>query len=150
MIARTHIAITLFFVLFFFSSEPNFLLFLFIALLATIIPDIDTRFSKIGKHFRIFNFFIKHRGFIHSFTFLILLSFLLFAFANQIWLPFFIGYASHLLIDSFTIQGITPLYPLGWKIRGKLKTNGLIETFAFVIFSFIDLFLILTKIFNFF
>jgi inner membrane protein len=150
MLARTHLVITLFIVLLFFSSEQNFALFLFVSLFATLLPDIDTPYSKIGKHklFRIINFFTKHRGIIHSFTFLFAVSVILLIFFKEILIPFVLGYASHLLADCFTIQGVRLFYPFKLKIRGKLRTNGLIENLLFVIFGFMDFFLAFNYFFN--
>ncbi len=147
MLFRTHLIIGLFFILLFFSYIHNPFLFLPVSLLSTLIPDIDTKFSKIGKIklFRIFNFFMKHRGIIHSFTFLFLVSFFILLFFKEILLPFVFGYSLHLILDSFTIKGIKPFYPVKKRIKGKIKTGGLIETSIFVIFLFVDLFIFLTK-----
>lgn len=152
MLAKTHLVVTLFLVLFFFSNVPNFFFFLFISLLATLLPDIDTPFSKIGKHkiCRVFNFFTKHRGIIHSFTFLFVVSMLLFVFFNKILIPFVLGYSSHLIVDCFTINGLRLFYPFKLKVRGKLRTNGLIEQIIFLFFSIIDFILILNHLSTFF
>jgi inner membrane protein len=145
MLLITHLAITFFIVLLFFSSENYFFIFLFISLLATVLPDIDTPFSKIGKHFKILNFFTKHRGIIHSFTFFILLSIPILIFFKEILLPFAVGYLSHLLVDCFTIQGVCLFYPLKIRIKGVFKTNGLIEKILLVLFILMDMFLIFVK-----
>jgi len=143
MLARTHIVFALFFVLLLFSEIQNFIIFLSVFLLASIIPDIDTPFSKIGKIklFRILNFFTKHRGIIHSFIFLIFISCFLLFFKNNIWLAFVLGYSSHLILDCFTVQGVRLFYPFKLKVKGFVKTNGLIENLLFSILFFIDLFL---------
>lgn len=149
MLFRTHFAIALFFVLIFFQYIENPIIFLPVVLFATIIPDIDTRFSKIGKHkiFRIFNFFVKHRGITHSFTFLAIISASIFLSFKEILLPFALAYSLHLLLDSMTIAGISPLYPLKFRIRGKIKTGGFIEMILFVSFLLIDMFLLFSKIY---
>jgi membrane-bound metal-dependent hydrolase YbcI (DUF457 family) len=149
MFLRTHLLITLFFVLLFFQYIPNFVLFLPIALFATIIPDIDNKFSRIGhyKLSRIFNFFVKHRGITHSFTFLFIISFFIFLFFKEILFAFVLGYSLHLLADSLTIKGIMPLYPFKKKLRGKIKTGGIIENLIFVILLSGNLFLVFTLIY---
>jgi membrane-bound metal-dependent hydrolase YbcI (DUF457 family) len=148
MLFRTHVIIALFFVLPFFQQIPNPVAFLPAFLIASVIPDIDTPFSKIGhyKIFRIFNAFTKHRGMIHSFTFLFFISILIFIFFKEILLAFVLGYSLHLILDAFTISGIMPLYPLKFRLRGKIKTGRLIENFIFVLFILIDLLLIFNKI----
>jgi inner membrane protein len=129
MLIRTHIAITALFVLAILSKVEHKLIFVAVALIATFIPDIDSRYTTIGKKKinRIFQFFTKHRGFIHSFTFLILLTLLFLFFAPVIAFPFFLGYGLHLLADSFTVEGIQPIYPVRKKSAGILETGGKTE-----------------------
>ncbi len=142
---KTHIIITLFFVLLLLNFVSNKIIFILIALLATYIPDIDTYNSKLGrkKIFRPLQIFVKHRGFFHSFTFLFLITFFLVLFFPFIALGFFVGYASHLFADSFTVDGITPFYPWKKKTSGLLKTGSSLETSIFVIMIIINLLLIL-------
>jgi inner membrane protein len=150
MFLKTHLLIALFLVLAFFSYISNPLIFLPVAFIGTILPDIDSRFSKIGKRkiFRIFNFFMKHRGIMHSFTFLFLVSSLLFLTFREALLPFAASYSLHLVLDALTIQGIPIFYPLKFRIRGKLKTGGLLETIFFVFFLLADLFLLFLLLFS--
>jgi membrane-bound metal-dependent hydrolase YbcI (DUF457 family) len=147
MFFKTHIIIALFFVLVFFQQVYNPLIFLSVTFIATILPDIDNRFSKIGhyKISRIFNFFIKHRGITHSFTFLVLLSFFILLFFKNFLLPFVLGYSLHLFLDSLTLSGINPFYPIKLRIKGKIKTGGIIESLIFLFFLLGDLFLAFTR-----
>ncbi len=149
MFFRTHLAAALLLILLLFDYIANPVLFLPIALIATIIPDIDSRFSKIGKRkiFRIFNFFVKHRGIMHSFTFLLLISLLIFLFFKEALLPFASAYSLHLLLDMLTIQGIAPFFPLKFRIKGMIKTGGIIENILFLSLIAADLFLIFSKIY---
>lgn len=149
MLFKTHLATALFLILIFFQYIPNPLVFLPVAFIATILPDIDSRFSKIGhrKIFRIFNFFVKHRGIIHSFTFLGIASFLIFLLYKEILLPFALGYSLHLLLDALTISGINPLYPLNFRARGKIKTGGIIENLIFITVLLGNLFLVFTLVY---
>lgn len=57
--------------------------------------------------------------------------------------PFFLGYASHLLLDSFTVKGVRLFYPFKRVYAGKFKTGKKSETLAFALFLFIDISLIL-------
>ncbi len=149
MLIRTHLVITLFFVILFLSKVESKLSFVLIAVIATIIPDIDSPFSKIGKRktLKVLQFFTKHRGMIHSFTFLFLIVLFFALFFPVIALPFFLGYSLHLIADSFTIKGIKPFYPLKRRIFGKIRTGGRVETIIFVIFLIADLVLILLRFF---
>lgn len=150
MLFRTHIAVCIFFFLIFFEHLENSFLFFIIMIIATAIPDIDSRFSKIGRHkiFRIFNFFFKHRGIMHSFTFLAAISIILFLFSEEIALPFVFGYSLHLILDCFTLAGIKLFYPFKLRIRGILRTGGITELVLFIVFFSADLFLVLLKCFK--
>ena len=147
MLIKTHLAITLFFVLLFISFVKLPLLFLVVALLATYIPDIDSKHSRIGHYFflRPLQWFARHRGFVHSFTFLILITFGLALFLPFLALAFFLGYCSHLIADSFTIEGIKPFYPHKRVCSGSIRTGGVSETNIFVVFILLDFFLFVAK-----
>ncbi len=97
-----------------------------VALLATFIPDIDSRFSTIGqkKIARLLQIFTKHRGMIHSFTFLLTITLVLVLFFPVVALGFFLGYASHLFADSFSVDGIMPFYPSKKKVVELLELGG--------------------------
>lgn len=148
MLIRTHLSITLFFVLLVISSIEHKLAFVLVALIATFIPDVDSQFSSLGKKktFRILQFFIKHRGMLHSFSFLFMLSLFFVLFFPIIALGFFLGYGLHLLADSFTIKGITPFYPYKKKSSGRIRTGGKSETSIFVFFVLADLWLLIWKV----
>ena len=141
MLFKTHVSITVFAILILISHVEYKTSFVIMALVATMIPDIDTPNSKIGRnwYFRPFQWIAKHRGMFHSFTFLILIT-LIFCFTfPKLALGFFLGYGLHLLVDGFTIEGVSVLYPLGIRMNGKLRTGGAVEAGMFVMFTIIDL-----------
>jgi inner membrane protein len=150
MLIRTHLSITLFFVLLLFPYVDGKLIFVIVALIATFLPDIDSRFSTIGRKriARILQIFTKHRGMIHSFTFLISITFLFVIFYPVLALGFFLGYSLHLLADSFTKDGIKPFYPLKKKISGRISTGGKKEIIILVFFIIFDLVLFFVRIFD--
>jgi len=141
---RTHLAITVLAVLLFLQHISGVFgksVFVVVALAATYIPDIDTAFSTIGrfKGARIIQFFVKHRGLFHSFTFCILVSAVL-AFSFPILaLPFFLGYGLHLFADSFTVEGIKPFWPSHKSSNWVVRTGGISETSLFGLFIVADL-----------
>lgn len=140
MLIKTHLAITLFLVLILVQYVSSPILFLTIALLATYVPDIDSRNSKVGHHllFRPIQWISKHRGMIHSFSFLILVTFF-FAFVFPlVALGFFVGFSSHLIADSFTLEGIKPFYPSKLRSSGNVITGSISETNVFILFLFAD------------
>jgi inner membrane protein len=90
------------------NIEVSVLGFIFSAL-----PDIDNPNSIIGQMFpKLSNYLLErfgHRGLTHSIFPLILLGVV--ALGNANLLEILIGYASHLLLDSFNSFGIMVLYP---------------------------------------
>lgn len=152
MLIRTHLLIALFFALLFLSHTESKLIFIMVVLIATFIPDVDSKFSKLGrkKTFRILQFFVKHRGILHSFTFLVIISLVFLYVFPIIVFGFFLGYGLHLLVDGFTRQGIKPFYPIKWRINGIIRTGGMFETFVFVLFLILNLVLIFEQIFDIF
>lgn len=144
MLIKTHLVITVFFVLLLLPFVSHKVLFVILALLATYIPDVDLSNSKLGKKkiFRPLQFFVKHRGFFHSFTFLFLITFILVMFVPVIALGFFLGYASHLFADCFTPDGIAPFHPWKIKSKGRIRTGGKVENVIFIVLLILDLLLI--------
>lgn len=153
MLIRTHIAITIFAVLLLISSVEHKLVFVLVALAATFIPDIDSRYSSIGRKRinRILQFFTRHRGITHSFVFLILLTFIFLWILPVVALGFFLGYGLHLFADSFTPEGIAPFHPIyRGKSKGKISTGGKLEVGLFVGFVIADVGLIFNRILSLF
>ncbi len=136
MLFKTHLAFALLIalVLLFLNINPVFII---IFVIAALLPDIDNPFSKIGKKVKIINYLFVHRGFFHSLFALLIFTILLYFFNIFIATAFFSGYFLHLLLDSFTKQGIFLFYPLSTKkSKGKLKVGSLAETIIFVIILF--------------
>ncbi|MCK9568286.1 metal-dependent hydrolase [Candidatus Pacearchaeota archaeon] len=149
MLTRTHLLVSLFFILVFFDEISNPWIFIPVALFASILPDIDNKFSKIGrkKISRIFNFFMKHRGIIHSFSFLLIVGIFLFFYFRETFYPFIFGYSLHLILDCLTINGLRIFYPLKFKAKGFLRTGGVFENLFFVFLFLVCFFLIFYRIF---
>jgi inner membrane protein len=137
---HTHLSFGLFIglvLLFFFNFTPSYLFLIFI-LIGSLIPDIDATKSFLGKRIYPLSLFLKiifsHRGFFHSFTFVILLTLLtLMLSPESVLLGFFIGIQSHIILDSFTPKGILPFWPLRLRINGNIKT-GSVKEYIFLIF----------------
>ena len=143
MIKRTHLAIGLTVALYFLPFVTHKALFIPIILIASVLPDIDTINSNIGKKkiFRPVQYFLKHRGPLHSYTVLIILSTLLAYFYPSFALPFFLGYSLHLFADSFTVGGIRPFWPFKFNTSGIVKTGGVVDKSLFYTFAIINVFL---------
>lgn len=144
MMLRTHVVIALIFILIFMPHVNSKIVFLVVALIATMIPDVDTQFSTLGRHkgFRFFQFFTRHRGIFHSLTFCTILAIIFSLLIPIIALPFFLGYAIHIFTDSFTREGVQPFWPCKKKSCWKIKTDSLTETSIFIFALIIDVVLI--------
>ena len=155
MMFKTHLAFGLLIALFSlkFFKPANTVIFVLIAIFFSILPDIDKRNSKIGKRFKFLSYPIElllgHRGLFHTIYIPILAFLLFFLFNNAVYgIGAFVGYFSHLDLDSLTISGIKPFYPLiNKKIKGFIKTNSNLEFVLFLIISMLDLYVILKYIF---
>lgn len=58
----------------------------------------------------------KHRTFTHSFLATALFTGLVYLFCRPATIPFFIGYASHLVADFFNKLGLQLFFPLKWRL----------------------------------
>lgn len=116
----------------------NKIIFIAILLIASIIPDIDSYKSKIGKKVKpisfLLNLFFMHRGMFHSLFLLTLISFVIALVKTELAIAFFIGYLSHLALDSLTPEGITLFYPFSRKrTKGFIRTGSLFENIFFIL-----------------
>lgn len=149
MLSKTHLAIGIAIVLFFLPRVEYKFAFVPVVLISSLLPDIDFKDSKIGRFFllRPFQLIFKHRGFLHSYTFCILISVLFALFYPIFALPFFFGYSFHLLADSFTKEGIMPFWPLKLRSEGIIGTGGISEGVVFSVFVILDFLLFLSYFF---
>ena len=115
-------------------------------------PDIDQPTAKLWHEIPAGSIFGKilsplfggHRFISHSIIGIILFGFLsnfvlqlashtILINMTLVWWSFMIGYVSHLVIDTFTHEGVPWLFPIPWKIGIppvkflRVKTGGLIE-----------------------
>jgi membrane-bound metal-dependent hydrolase YbcI (DUF457 family) len=143
MLIKTHLAFAFIFILLFFQQVNHKFIFITLLLIATILPDIDSGFSSWGRHliFRPLQFFLKHRGLLHSLTAGIVLSAVLAFFWPVASLGFFVGYSAHLIFDSFTKEGIQPFWPFKSRSKGFIVSGGRIEESIFLGLVFADVIL---------
>ena len=119
----------------------NQILFIALVMLGAMLPDIDHPNSKLGSKFKFIGFLFEHRGFFHSFLVIPLISLIIYYFTHSYTyiMPLGVGYASHLVSDAVTKEGIMPLHPLTkLRIRGFVRTGGALEylfLFAVVVFA---------------
>lgn len=124
--------------------------------IGALVPDLDQSTSQIWKNLRGGSSlgilispllgghrFISHSiigiilfGFLSKFIFNLLSSFLIVD-MQIVWIAFMIGYISHLVMDTFTKEGVAWFFPIPWRVGIpptsflRVKTGGFIEK-AFV------------------
>ena len=145
MLFKTHIAIGVFAAILFIPLVSNPWSFVLITLIASVIPDVDTAFSKVGRNMpaKVVQIFTTHRGMVHSLTICVLLSLIISVFVPILAFGFFVGYSLHLLADSFSKMGVTPFWPYSRVAKGMLPVGGVVEKGIFFTFVVIDLMFIL-------
>ena len=110
----------------------------FIALISSLLPDLDHRESYLSWNFpflsKIVHSRYEHRGITHSLFSLLFLSLLFWFISPNYANYFFIGYGSHLLADSITPAGIPLLYPREDRFSFDIIKTG--SDFEYVIQGF--------------
>ncbi len=142
MLFRTHLAFAIFISLILLYFNLN-LVFVIIFIIASLLPDIDSPTSKIGKRFKFLNYLFAHRGFFHSLFALLIFTIILYFVNYLLAIAFFSGYFLHLLLDSFTKQGIYLFYPFSTKkSKGRIKVGSILENILFFVVLFVIIVLI--------
>lgn len=102
--------------------------------LGVVLPDIDSEDSTLGKYIKPISRLIPHRTFTHTLWVVLLLGVAVWSFESIYLLALTLGYALHILEDSFSSQGIRWLYPVPVKGRPPLtyETGGFGETVMFL------------------
>ena len=116
----------------------NKIVFIVILIISSALPDIDSYKSKIGKKIKplsfLINIFLGHRGIFHSLFLLIPISVFIAIINPEIAAAFFIGYLSHLVLDSLTSEGVMFFYPFSKKrTKGFIRTGSLFENMLFIL-----------------
>lgn len=150
MLFRTHIIFSLavYLLLRNFLYMPAWVVFF--VLFAAAFVDIDIKNSRFGNrwYFRPLQWLTKHRGFLHSFVAAVFLSLVVASFSRWAGFGFFVGYVSHLFLDSLTKSGVCLFWPIKGKIRGFVKSGGIFEDVVFVLLFLWDIFIVGRIAFN--
>ena len=131
-----------------FLHPSNVLLFILIACFVALIPDIDNRDSKLGKHVKFISKIFDHRGILHT-VFPPIGLFFLFNYLgyNILGIAALVGYLSHILIDAFTPEGINFLHPFtSFRISGFIRSGGLMEIILFIALFGLDIFYVVNLV----
>ena len=139
MMFKTHLSLGVLAGLFFmrqFSLEDPWI-FLAIVGFSSILPDIDTKNSWIGRKVKplswILGLIFGHRKIFHSILFALLIFVILyFLTVSYVAAAFLIGYVVHILVDGLTLKGVKPFFPLSrFKIKGFLRSGDLTDNLLF-------------------
>ena len=111
--------------------------FLVLFILGSVLPDIDSSGSKVGRKFglvsEVIEFFFGHRGFFHSIFIGLGLGLVLWGYGYHSYgVGLFLGYLLHLCLDALTMHGIRFFWPFEWKVKGIVKTGGMVEWLLFL------------------
>lgn len=120
------------------NSVFRYIIYFSLIALGVLLPDMDHSESYINKKLiitKIFAFFFKHRGFLHSIYFPLILGMILWFYVGFFYgFALFIGYLSHILSDALTVSGVNLLHPFSHlHIRGFVKTGSFLERIIFYI-----------------
>lgn len=134
MMMKTHLAFGIFSGLILLPFINNKFIFLFMVIICSLLPDIDIAYSYLGKYkiFRLLQWFVKHRGVIHSFTFCLAISLLLAVFFPILSVGFFVGFMGHLFCDLITSDGLKLFWPFKIEWSGRIRTGGKAEELIFI------------------
>jgi membrane-bound metal-dependent hydrolase YbcI (DUF457 family) len=143
MLRRTHLvfSIFVFLILFSYLDFLNRWIFFIFLLIGTLIVDIDSRKSKLGKrwYLRPIQWFVSHRGAFHTLLFGLFLGILVYFFNHDAGFGFFVGYFLHLFLDLFNVSGLRMFRPVSRrKISFGIRTGGMVEDIIFVVLLFVD------------
>ncbi len=136
-----------------FFPSTNLYFFVFLVCLGSVLVDIDTSNSKIGRKLKpfswFFEFFFSHRGFLHSLTaaFLLLLFSVYLVSLNLLAFAPVLGYLGHISLDAFTLSGVPLLKPFSNKrLSGPVATGSISEYIIFLLIVASDIYLLVLGI----
>ena len=113
-------------------------------LFGSLLPDVDEKSSRFGRHVPIISYFTKHRTFFHSILFgvtcVVALSLLV---EKPYVLAFVAGFSSHLLLDAMTPAGVKPFWPSNLKLSGFVRVGGLLEKTFFILLVLVFVWLLI-------
>lgn len=145
MLFRTHFVFGLFIFLLIYPFFENLFLFSLFFLFSIFFVDVDSKKSRMGKIiiFRPLQLVFSHRGMFHSIFFALALVCFLILFDLSAGFGFLIGYLSHLFLDCFSVSGVRLFWPISAKkVRGFVKTGGIIEEILFVFLLLFDVYFV--------
>lgn len=126
-------------------------------LFGSLLPDIDSKRSILGRFVPFVEEIIGHRTYTHTIWVVLLLSALAYYVGNLFLWMVVLGYIGHIIQDSFSVQGIDWLYPFGKGYKsyggasikkgfhlGLYRVGGVFETIIAVVMVILMLYMVYT------
>lgn len=112
-----------------------------IAGICSLLPDIDTAGSIVGRRVPVIPLLFKHRGPTHSLMFVAAIYLAVNHFLRYNWATCVtLGWASHIVLDMFNPSGIELLWPWSKRIGvGLIRTGGMLEYIVTALILFLYL-----------
>lgn len=141
---KTHLVFSFLIGLYLMERFSSKYLFLGLLLFGSLLPDLDTPYSKLGRKVRpisgLIKFIFGHRKLFHS----LIMAVLIFVVFNYIFDMYLVGVALsagfvlHLVADGLTKEGVNFLYPFArFRVSGFIKTGGVLELLLFFVLVFL-------------
>lgn len=105
----------------------------------TLLPDIDSEDSTIGKYIKPISSLIPHRTITHTIWAVLAIAALAWSLESIYLFALAFGYAVHIAEDSFSEQGIRWFYPIPafrskrWRFPFAYETGGFAESLMFLL-----------------
>lgn len=143
MLFRTHLAFGILLGLFTYNYfNEGRILYFFIVVGASIIVDVDSCKSFIGRKIKIISWMIEnifgHRTIFHSLVIPISVLVLSSFYDIKLGIAFLTGYIGHLFLDMLSVEGISLFYPIRFRIKGFLRVGGIFDRVLFFILVVVD------------
>lgn len=127
--------------LFVFDSNYSFQLALIVLSFSfgTVLPDIDSEDSTIGKYIKPISRLIPHRTITHTIWAVLAIAGLAWSLESIYLFALALGYVVHIAEDSFSEQGIRWFYPIPafrskrWRFPFAYETGGVAESLMFLL-----------------
>lgn len=99
----------------------HLIILLLLTLLGSLLPDIDTPTSTLGRFVPFIGAIIPHRTITHTIWIVLVMGIAIFIFGgNAYFIALWIGYILHIIEDTFSRQGIAWFYPIdGYRTYGS-------------------------------
>jgi len=126
-------------------SGAYVVIFVLVALLGALLPDVDHPNSFINERLgftKVFSWLFSHRGLLHGLFGVLLFGGIAVYFNNFVAKALVVGYVSHLFGDALTNEGLHPIPFVDFGVHGPVRTGSFSEKIVFLFICAIILFVL--------